>query len=139
MKWLGGEGVFIGPKSRGRPVLRAYVWCYCITVQTVFRMTRYYPVDSVNSATYVHYTVHRVRLYYQSKHTSGGGLLYVRTTDNGIHPVFQHTSTLKDKSVRPPTLAYVRSRRPISQNALLTDPSDPKFKLILVTKLLMPS
>jgi hypothetical protein len=45
--------------------------------------------------------------------------------DSSVRPVFQRTSALKDKGIHPPTLAYVRSRSPISQNALLADPSNP--------------
>ena len=45
-------------------------------------------------------------------------------------PVGDHRmSALKDRGVCLPTLAYVRSRSPIFQNALLVDPSDPKSKL----------
>jgi hypothetical protein len=47
------EGVFIGPKSSKHPVLRAYVQYYSTAVQRLFRMIRYYPVDSMNSAVYV--------------------------------------------------------------------------------------
>jgi hypothetical protein len=50
-----GEGVFIGPKSSRRSVLRVYVQYYSTTVQRLFRTTRYYPVDSMNSAAYVHH------------------------------------------------------------------------------------
>ena len=67
------------------------------------------------------------RTFYQC--TFGGGPPYVHIIENVIHPVFQCTSTLKDRGVRPPTLAYVRSRSPIPQNAFLADPSDPKPKL----------
>jgi hypothetical protein len=49
----GGEGVFIWPKSSRRSVLRAYVRYYSTAVQRLFRTIRYYPVDFVNSATYV--------------------------------------------------------------------------------------
>jgi hypothetical protein len=48
-----------------------------------------------------------------------------------LHYRQQRTSALKDKRVHPPTLAYVRSKSPIPQNALLADPSDPKSKLTL--------
>jgi hypothetical protein len=54
-------------------------------------------------------------------------VLYVSGCPVGDH----HTSALKDRDVHPPTLTYVRSRSPISQNALLADPSDPKSKLTL--------
>jgi hypothetical protein len=62
-----GEGVFIGPKSSGRLVLMAYVWYYFTAVQRQFRMTRHYPVDSVNSAAYVRHF--GVRLLYYSQST----------------------------------------------------------------------
>ena len=71
--------------------------------------------------------------------TSGGGPPYVHTIDNSIRLAFQHTSVLKDRSVRPPTLAYVRSRNPIFENALVANPIDLESKLTLVTKLLKPS
>jgi hypothetical protein len=45
--------VFIRPKSSGRPVLRAYVQYLSTVVQKLFRTTRYYTVNSVNSAMYV--------------------------------------------------------------------------------------
>ena len=96
-------------------------------------------MDFMNSVTYVCCTIYRVQLYYLSKRTFGGGPPYVHTTDNGVRLAFYRTSALKDKSVRPPTLAYVQSKSPIPQNALLADPSDPKSKLTLLTKLLMPS
>ena len=64
-----------------------------------------------------------------------GGPPYVCTTDNGIRSTFQRTSVLKDNSVHPPTLVYVRSINLILQNASLADSSDPKSKLSLVTKL----
>ena len=59
--------------------------------------------------------------------------------DSSVCLVFQRTSILKDKSIRLPTLAYVRSKSPILQNDLVTDPSDPMSKLTLVTKLFTPS
>jgi hypothetical protein len=40
-------------------------------------------------------------------------------------------SALKDNSVHLSILAYVRSRGPIPQNALLADPSDLKSNLTL--------
>jgi hypothetical protein len=48
-----GEGIFIGPKSSEHPVLRAYVRYLSTAVQRLFRMIRYYTVDSVNSAVYI--------------------------------------------------------------------------------------
>ena len=120
------EGI---PKSSGRPVLRAYVRYYYTAIQMLFCTTRYYLVDFVNSVAYVRCTVHRVRLYYLSERTSDGGPPYVCTANNSVHPVFQRTFALKYKGVCLPTLAYVRSRSPISQNALLANPSDPKSKL----------
>jgi hypothetical protein len=80
-----GEGVFIGPKSSGRQVLRAYFQCLFTVVQRLFHMIRYYTVDSVNSAmyvrpkvAYVHCTIHIVRLYYLLNCMSGRGPPYVR-------------------------------------------------------------
>ena len=51
--------------------------------------------------------------------------------DSSVCPAFQRTSALKDKGVHPSTLAYIRSKSPISQNALVVDPSDLKSKLTL--------
>jgi hypothetical protein len=96
------EGVFIGPKSSGRPVLRAYVRYLSTAVQRLFRTIRYYTVDSMNSAAYVHhfgyvrYTVHRVRLYYLSECTSGGVPPYV---------------CAKRQQCMSGLLAYVRTKR----------------------------
>jgi hypothetical protein len=61
-----GEGVFIGPKSSRRPVLRAYVRYLFTAVQRLFHTTRYYTVDSVNSITYVHHFGVRSLYYSQS-------------------------------------------------------------------------
>jgi hypothetical protein len=119
------EGI---PKCSGRPVLRAYIQYYCMAVQRLFCMIMYYSVDSVNNVsyvwyfwTYVHYTVHRVRCII-CQHMLGGPLAYVRA---------------KDKSVRPSTLAYVRTKgsiRPIQKSNSSKCPSsiyssDPKSKL----------
>jgi hypothetical protein len=64
----------------------AYVWYYSTAVQRLFRTIRYYIVDSMNSAVYVHpkvayarCNVHKVRLYYLSDCTFGGGPPYIRT------------------------------------------------------------
>jgi hypothetical protein len=38
----GGEGVFIGPESSGRPAKVAYVRYLSIAVQRLFRTSRYY-------------------------------------------------------------------------------------------------
>jgi hypothetical protein len=43
----------------------------------------------------------------------------------------QRMSTLKDKTVRLPNLAYIWFKSQIPQNAFLVDPSDPKSKLTL--------
>jgi hypothetical protein len=45
-----GERVFMGPKSSGCPVERVYVRYYSTAVQRLFRTTRYYPMDFMNSA-----------------------------------------------------------------------------------------
>jgi hypothetical protein len=50
-----GEGAFIGPKSSRHSVLRAYVRYYFTAVQRLFRTTKYYLVDSMNNAMYVHH------------------------------------------------------------------------------------
>jgi hypothetical protein len=42
-----------------------------------------------------------------------------------------HTSSTTDKSICPRTLAYIQFESLIPQNALLADPSVPKFKLTL--------
>jgi hypothetical protein len=88
------------PKNSGRPILMAYVWYHSTVVQRLFRMIRYYTVDYVNSATYVRpkvayvwCTVHIVRIYFLSYHTSGGGPPYVHTKGQ------QRTSS--NPSVRP--------------------------------------
>jgi hypothetical protein len=106
-----GEGVFIGPKSSERPVLKAYIRYLSTAVRKLFCTIRYYPVYSVNSITYVRQS--GVHLLYCShstivlfaKRTYGGGPPYVRTTDNSVH------SALKDKSVHLSTLAYVCTKR----------------------------
>jgi hypothetical protein len=76
--------VFIGPKSNRRPILRAYIRYYSTAVQRLFRTTRYYLVDSVNSTAYIcHFSV-RLMYYSQSmivllsERTSGGGPSYIR-------------------------------------------------------------
>jgi hypothetical protein len=116
----GGEGVFIGPESSGRPAKVAYVQYLSIAVQRLFRMSRYYskgiPKSSVRPILF--------DFFYYSPSTI---VLSVSGRPVGDH----RTSILKDKGVRPPTLAYIWSRSPISQNALLVDPSDPKSKLTL--------
>jgi hypothetical protein len=48
-----------------------------------------------------------------------------------VCPVVPMDSAAKDKSICPPTIAYVRSRRENSQNAFLADLSDPKSNLTL--------
>jgi hypothetical protein len=68
-----GERVFIGAKSSGHPVLRAYVWYYSTVVQRLFHTTKYYLVDSMNSVMYVRYF--GVRLLYCSQSTV---VLFVR-------------------------------------------------------------
>ena len=136
MKWARGEGVFIGQKSSGRSVLRAYVRCYCTAVQRISRTSRYYPEGIPKNSVcpillaYIHCT-HRVQSYYLSECTSDGGPPYICTTDNGVRLTFQCTFALKDRSVRSPNLVYIRSRSPISQNALLANSSDPNSKLTL--------
>jgi hypothetical protein len=101
------EGI---PKSSRRPVLMAYVRYLSIAIQRLFHTIRYYIVDSVNSAAYirpkvanVRCTVHRVRMYFLSDRTSSGGPLYVCTKGQ------QRMSA--NPSVRPPTLAYVHTKR----------------------------
>ena len=62
-----------------------------------------------------------------------------RTICQHTFSVPAHTSALKDKSVRLPTLAYVHTKiqkhtsylEILNQKALLADPSDPKSKLTL--------
>ena len=50
-----------------------------------------------------------------------------------VHPLLQTTTYVhtKDRGVHPPNLVYVWSRSLIFQNALMVDPSGPKFKLTL--------
>ena len=89
-----GEGVFIGPEGSGRPILGAYVQCYCIAVQRLSHTSRYYPKGILKSSVrlvllaYVYYTIHKARLYYLSECTFGGGPPYICTTNNGIRPAF---------------------------------------------------
>jgi hypothetical protein len=45
-----GEGVFIGPKSSGRPAKVAYVWYLSTTVQRLSRTSRYYPEGILKSS-----------------------------------------------------------------------------------------
>jgi hypothetical protein len=54
---------------------------------------------------YVCYTVRKVQLYYLSERTFDGGPPYVHAKGQ------QRTFALKDKSIGPPTLAYVRIKR----------------------------
>jgi hypothetical protein len=115
------EGVFIGPESSRRPVLRAYVQYISTVVQRLFCTSRYYPEGIPKSN--VRPVLFGVRPLYYSQSTI---VLFVSG-----RPVDHRTSALKDRGVRPPTLAYVWSKSPISQNALLADPSDPKSKLTL--------
>jgi hypothetical protein len=133
-----GKGVFIGPESSRRPAKVAYVRYLSTAVQRLSRTSRYYPKGIPKSS--VRPVLFDVCPQYYSQSTV---VLFTERTsalkDSSIRPAFQRTSTLKDKSIRPPTLAYVRSRGPIPQNALLTDPSDPKSKLTLLTKPLMLS
>jgi hypothetical protein len=85
-------------------------------------MSRYYlegiPKSNVRSVLF------GVRPLYYSQSTI---VLSISGRPVGDH----HTSALKDRGVRPATLAYVWSKSPISQNALLANPSDPKSKLTL--------
>ena len=137
MKWARGEGVFIGPKSSGRPVQGAYVWCYCTAVQWLSRTFRYYPECILKSSrrpvlsVYVRYYYTAVQMpfrmikYYPMDYvnsvayiaTFGVRLLYysqivlfVSGRPMGDH----HTSALKDRGVCLPTLAYIQSKSPIS-------------------------
>jgi hypothetical protein len=84
-------------------------------VQRLFRTSKYYPKGIPKSS--IHPILFGVRPLYYSQSTI---VLSVSGRPVGDH----RTSALKDKGVRLPTLAYVRSRSPISQNALLADPSD---------------
>jgi hypothetical protein len=118
----GGEGVFIGPESSGRPAKVAYVWYLSTVVQRLSRTSRYYPAGIPKSS--VRPVLFGIRPLYYSQSTV---VLSVSGRPVGDH----RTSALKDRGVHLPTLAYVRSRSPISQNALLADPSDPKSKLTL--------
>jgi hypothetical protein len=67
-----GEGVFIGPESNGRLVLRVYVQYYYTAVQRLSRTSRYYPEGIPKSSVrpvllgVLSCTIHRVRLYYLS-------------------------------------------------------------------------
>jgi hypothetical protein len=67
-----GEGVFIGPESNGRLVLRVYVQYYYTAVQKLSRTSRYYLEDIPKSSVHpvllgvLSCTIHIVRLYYLS-------------------------------------------------------------------------
>jgi hypothetical protein len=100
----------------------AYVLYLSTAVQRLSRTSRYYPEGIPKSS--IRLVLFGVRLLYYSQSTV---VLSVSGRPVGDH----HTSALKDRGVHPPTLAYVRSRSLISQNALLVDPSDPKSKLTL--------
>jgi hypothetical protein len=112
-----GEGVFIGLESSRRPTKVTYVRYYFIAVQMLFRMSRYYLKGISKSSirlvllVYVCCTIHIVQLYYlQNVHPVGDHCMFM-LKESSVHPAFQHTSALKDKSVHPPTLAYVRTKR----------------------------
>jgi hypothetical protein len=100
----------------------AYVQYLSIAVQRLSRTSRYYPEGIPKSS--IRSVLFGVRPLYYSQSTI---VLSISGCPVGDH----RTSALKDKSVRPPTLAYVRSRSPIFQNVLLADPSDQKSKLTL--------
>jgi hypothetical protein len=61
------SGVFIGPKSNGRPAKVAYVWYYYTVVQKLFRTSRYYmegiPKSSIHPVllSICSCIIHRVR------------------------------------------------------------------------------
>jgi hypothetical protein len=120
VKWAWGEGVFIGPKSSGRLAKVAYVWYFSTTVQRLSRTSWYYPKGI--SKSNVRPVLFDICLLYYLQSTV---VLSVSGRLVGDH----RTSALKDRGVRLPTLVYVRSKSPISQNALLSYPSDPKSKL----------
>jgi hypothetical protein len=67
-----GEGVFIGPKSSGRLVLRVYVRYYSTAVQWLSCMFRYYSEGILKSRVRPILldvrpcTIHRVQLYCMS-------------------------------------------------------------------------
>jgi hypothetical protein len=117
----GGDEIFIRPESSIRLAKVAYVRYYYTLVQGLSRTFRYYP--AVNPKSSVHSillsirlcTIHRVRCTICQR-MSGGPPAYVCQK-----------------------VVYVRSRSLISQNAFLIDHNDPKSKLTLLTKLLMPS
>jgi hypothetical protein len=99
-----GEGVrgyLQGPKSSGHLVLKAYVRYLSTVVQRLFRTIRYYIVDFMNKAAYVHQSGIHLLYYSQStivlfaKHTFGEGPLYVRTIDNSVSLASQQTSSTK--------------------------------------------
>ena len=67
---------------------------------------------------------------YQSVRLVGDHRTFV-LKDSSVRLAFKRTSALKDRGVLLPTIAYIRSKSPILQNALLAYPSDPKSKLTL--------
>jgi hypothetical protein len=115
----GGEGVFIGPGSGGRPAKVAYVRYLSTAVQRLSRTSRYYPEGIPKSSmrpvllAYVRCTIHRVRLYYLQSIRPVGDHRTSALKDSSVRPAFQRTSALKDRGVHPPTLTYVQSRSPI--------------------------
>jgi hypothetical protein len=117
VKLARGEGVFIGPESSGRLVLRVYIQYLSTTVQSLSRTSRYYskgiPKSSVRLvlSAYIHYTIHRVRLYYLQSIRSMGDHSMSVLKDSSIRSTFQCMFALKEKTVHPPTIAYVRTKR----------------------------
>jgi hypothetical protein len=99
-----------------------YVRYLSTAVQRLSRTSRYYPEGILKSS--IHPVHFGVRPLYYSHSTV---VLSISGRQVGDH----HTSALQDRGVHPLILAYVRSRSPISQNALLANPSDPKSKLTL--------
>jgi hypothetical protein len=115
VKLARGEGVFIGPESSRRLVLRVYIQYFSTTIQRLSRTSRYYskgiPKSSVRPvlSAYIHCTIHRVR-YLQSIRSMGDHRMSV-LKDSSIHSTFQRMFALKEKTVHPPTIAYVRTKR----------------------------
>jgi hypothetical protein len=93
----------------------AYVWYYYTTVKRLSHMFKYYPKGILKSIGRQVLLIVRPLYYSQS-----AIILFVSGHPIGDH----HTSALQ-------TTAYIWSKNPVFQNALLADPSDLRFKLTL--------
>jgi hypothetical protein len=98
VKWVRGEGVFIGPESSRRSAKVAYVRYLSTAVQRLSSTSRYYPEGILKSS--IHPVLFGVRPLYYSQSTI---VLFVSGRLVGDHL----TSALQDRGVHPLILAYV--------------------------------